>query len=309
MVNTQIGSYLAWNLLERSLLFWRALRPRSAPMNKAAQERILCLIWNQAHRVYGGEASAGLRRPARRRGATACRWSRSSPFSAAGHCILFGLSRRHPIGLVPALAGGLLIARAATLRHPSQETARGDDARPARRDGGSPSIPQVLTGPIHVEKTISINRSPEELYAFWHDFANLPRFMQHLESVQVLDEGRSHWVAKAPAGTSVEWDAEITEDQPRTGIAWRSLPGAEVENAGTVLFTPAPQRPRHRGARHARLPAAGGRFGAVVAKLFGEEPSQQVDGRSAPFQATDGSGRDSRPPRVNPRGRENDRRA
>jgi uncharacterized membrane protein len=198
------------------------------------------------------------------------------PILGGGALILFGLSRRHPIGLVPALAGGLLIARAATLRHPSQETARGDDARPARRDGGSPSIPQVLTGPIHVEKTISINRSPEELYTFWHDFANLPRFMQHLESVQVLDEGRSHWVAKAPAGTSVEWDAEITEDQPGTGIAWRALPGADVVNAGTVLFTPGPQgRGTEVRVTLDYQPPVGG-LGAIVARLFGEEPSQQV---------------------------------
>src|SRR4051812_22284164 len=82
-------------------------------------------------------------------------------------------------------------------------------------------------GTTQVKKSIIINRSPEELYRFWRDFENLPRFMNHLESVRVLDDKRSHWVAKAPAGTSVEWDAEIIEDRPGELIAWRSLAGSE----------------------------------------------------------------------------------
>src|SRR5947209_6856277 len=81
----------------------------------------------------------------------------------------------------------------------------------------------TATGGTTVKKSIVINRQPEELYQFWHDFENLPRFMQHLESVRTTGEGRSHWVAKAPAGTSVEWEAEIAEDVPNKRIAWRSV--------------------------------------------------------------------------------------
>jgi uncharacterized membrane protein len=132
--------------------------------------------------------------------------------------------------------------------------------------------------PIHVKKTITINRSPGEIYDFWHDFEHLPQFMAHLESVQVLDTRRSHWKAKAPAGTTVEWDAEILQDVPGESIAWRSTDGADVPNAGTVRFLPAP------GARgtevHVELqydPPAGA-VGKVVAKLFGEEPGQQIAG-------------------------------
>jgi uncharacterized membrane protein len=114
------------------------------------------------------------------------------------------------------------------------------------------------------------------VYQFWRNFENLPRFMDHLESVTVLDENRSHWVAKAPAGTRVEWDAVIHNEIQNELIAWRSLPKADVNNAGSVHFNSAGD-----GATEVRVvlsyqPPAG-KLGAVVAKLLGEEPSTQVD--------------------------------
>ncbi|HEX8130055.1 MAG TPA: SRPBCC family protein [Pyrinomonadaceae bacterium] len=127
-----------------------------------------------------------------------------------------------------------------------------------------------------VNKSIIINSTPEELYNFWHDFENLPRFMHHLESVKVEGDGRSHWVATAPAGTTVEWDAEITEDRPNELIAWRSLEGADVYNRGSVRFERAP------GGRgtivHVEIDynPPGGKLGVAVAKLLGEEPELQV---------------------------------
>src|SRR5690349_15542885 len=125
---------------------------------------------------------------------------------------------------------------------------------------------------MDVKKAITINRSPEELYRFWHDFQNLPQFMSHLESVVVTSPQRSHWKAKAPVGTKVEWDAEITDDQPNKRIAWKSLKGADVDNAGSVSFVPAPGG---RGTEvHVELSydPPGGALGATVAKLFGEAP-------------------------------------
>src|SRR5213082_3253037 len=93
---------------------------------------------------------------------------------------------------------------------------------------------------MDVKEAITVNRSPEDLYQFWRNFENLPRFMDHLESVQVTGDGRSHWKAKAPAGATVEWDAETTEDRPNELIAWRSTEDADVSNAGVVRFVPAP---------------------------------------------------------------------
>lgn len=130
---------------------------------------------------------------------------------------------------------------------------------------------------IHVRKAITVSREREELYRFWRDFSNLPRFMTHLESVEVLDDRASRWRARAPAGTTVEWDAEIVEEREDELIAWRSLQHADVSNRGSVRFVPAPGG---RGTEvHVELEyePPGGKLGAIVAKLFGEEPGQQVE--------------------------------
>jgi uncharacterized membrane protein len=177
---------------------------------------------------------------------------------------LYGLTRATPGGVVLAAAGGYLLYRSLTGHCPVYEALGVTTARAAG-------------DPLHVEKSVTINRPAEDLYRFWRDFTNLPRFMKHLESVSPGDR-RSHWVAHGPAGTKVEWDAELSEDQPNQLIAWRSLDGADVPNAGTVRFEPA------AGGRGTVVrvvfdyaPPAGA-LGAAVAKLFGEEPSQQVEG-------------------------------
>jgi uncharacterized membrane protein len=133
-----------------------------------------------------------------------------------------------------------------------------------------------LTETPEVRKFITVNRPVEEVYNFWHDFRNLPRFMPYLESVEVTGDGRSHWVAKAPLGRTIEWDAETTRDEPNREIAWRSLPGATVENAGTVRFSPAPG---NRGAEvHVNITYSipGGRAVATLARLFPENPDREV---------------------------------
>jgi uncharacterized membrane protein len=128
---------------------------------------------------------------------------------------------------------------------------------------------------IEVRRAITIWAPLDQVYQFWRDFENLPRFMQHLESVRVLDDRRSHWVAKAPAGTSVEWDAEMVEDRPNELISWRTVGHADIPNQGTVRFLPAqPGGTEVRVELHYQAP--GGRLGALVAKLFGEEPDIQV---------------------------------
>lgn len=148
--------------------------------------------------------------------------------------------------------------------------------RDASRNPGAVEQPAMAGGPIQVEKSVAVNRSPEECYAFWRNLENLPRFMQHLESVRNLDDKRSHWVAKAPAGRTVEWDAEITEDRPNEALDWRSLPGADVDNAGTVRFE---RGPGGRGTMvrvRMRYNPPGGALGALLAKVVMEEPNVQV---------------------------------
>jgi uncharacterized membrane protein len=132
-------------------------------------------------------------------------------------------------------------------------------------------------GGMEVRKAITVNRSPDEVYRFWRDLSNLPRFMSHLQSVDVIDESRSHWVARAPAGGTVEWDAEIVDDRPNQRIAWQSLEGSEVENAGSVTFTPAPgERGTEVRVALRYLPPAGA-TGRAIARLFGQEPGQQIE--------------------------------
>lgn len=129
---------------------------------------------------------------------------------------------------------------------------------------------------VHAKASCIVNLDPEEVYSFFRDFSNLPRFMDHLESVEELPDGRSHWIAKGPAGMNVQWDAEIVAEDPGRVITWRSLEGSDVDNAGAVVFEPAP------GGRGTILKVniqynpPGGVVGATVARLFGEEPNQQL---------------------------------
>ncbi|HEY6399892.1 MAG TPA: SRPBCC family protein [Blastocatellia bacterium] len=131
-------------------------------------------------------------------------------------------------------------------------------------------------GAICVAQAVTVNRPPEDLYRFWRDLQNLPRFMKHVESVRETGNRRSHWVAKAAAGRTVEWDAEITEDRPNELIAWRSLEGADVDNIGSVRFERAPGGRGSIVRVEMRYNPPASALGATVARLFGENPEWQV---------------------------------
>ena len=126
-----------------------------------------------------------------------------------------------------------------------------------------------------VEESVTINRSPRELYDFWRNFENLPQFMDNIKSVEKLDEKRSHWVIKAPAGTSVEFDSFVTEDLPGRRIAWRSEEDASVPNRGSVEFEEGPVGGTTVRTRISYDPPAGV-AGRMVAKLFQREPAVQA---------------------------------
>lgn len=183
--------------------------------------------------------------------------------------VLLGLQQRSLRGALMAVAGGGLAYHGVMGEKSLQDQV---------------SDATGIGKPIRVEKTVTINRSAEELYNFWHDFTNLPRFMKHVQSVTVQDVRRSHWVAKAPAGQTVEWDADIINDQPNHLIAWASVEGAQIENSGFVRFQPAP------GDRGTEVKVVleynipGGALAAAVAKLFGEEPEQQIGDELARFK-------------------------
>jgi len=186
--------------------------------------------------------------------------------------VVFGLSRGGRAGALAALGGGALVCRGARghsqlyempgLTHRPTHVARVTSL--AHRRG------------VAVRRTVTINKPIEDVYAFWRDFENLPRFMRHLESVTCEVPRRSHWVARAPAGRRFAWDAEIVDERPNELIAWRSLADADVRNAGSVSFEPG------RSGRGTTIRVSlsyappGGRLAAVIAKLFGEAPGQQI---------------------------------
>ena len=132
---------------------------------------------------------------------------------------------------------------------------------------------------IQAQHSVTVNLPKEQLYRIWRNFENLPRFMTHLQRVEVDEANggkRSHWVAKAPFGRTIEWNAEITSEWENEHIAWHSLPGSMVNSKGSVHFESAP------GGRGTIVHVSmvynppGGSLGAAIAKLFGEEPSLQL---------------------------------
>ena len=134
----------------------------------------------------------------------------------------------------------------------------------------------ALGAGVWVEEAATINRPIEDVYRAWKNFEDFPRFMRHVESVQVLGNGRSRWRATAPAGTTVEWEAEIVEDREGQLIAWRSVEGSQIQNNGAVRFHRAPgARGTEVRVRLEYAPPAG-KLGRGVAWLFGEEPDQQI---------------------------------
>jgi len=194
-----------------------------------------------------------------------------------------GVRRRDPIGLAAALFGGYFITRGATgnclvYRALGVSTGSADAVlAPWHRDDVTGHAATVnARKAIKVERAVTIDRPRDELFAFWRNFENLPRFMEHLVSVRVDTPTRSHWEAKAPGGKTVEWDAEIVNEVPYEIIAWKSVGEPDVANAGAVNFFDAP------GGRGTIVrvtldyePPAG-RLGAMLSHFTAEEPDRQI---------------------------------
>jgi uncharacterized membrane protein len=158
---------------------------------------------------------------------------------------LLGLTRRSKTGLAVAAAGGLVAYSAARGLQPKE---------------------------FYAESSFAINCTPEEAYRFWRNFANLPLFMRHLESINVLDNKRSEWTAYGPMGMRVRWTAEIVDEAEPQWLVWRSLPGSDIEHVGSVQFKPAPG---NRGTIVVAMmeynPPAGA-LGKTLAGILGKSP-------------------------------------
>jgi uncharacterized membrane protein len=200
-------------------------------------------------------------------GSEASETERWASLIGGGALVLMGLQQRSLRGVLTAVAGGGLLYQGVTKQSTVQQ-AQGVLQQAQDAVG--------LNKGIKVEKTVTINKPAEELYRFWRNFENLPRFMKHLKSVTVYNDTRSHWIASAPLGNSVEWDADIIKEEENHLIAWASAENADVDNSGFVRFQPA------TGGRGTEVKVVmeynipGGAVSAAIAKLLGEEPEQQI---------------------------------
>jgi uncharacterized membrane protein len=127
-----------------------------------------------------------------------------------------------------------------------------------------------------VLRSITVSRPANQVYAFWKDFTNFPRFMRHIESVERLDGGRSRWRAAGPAGTQAEWVSEIVDDRENELIAWQTVGDSELYHTGKVTFRPGPRGEGTTVTVEMQYAPPGGRIGAALLKLFRKEPGQQV---------------------------------
>jgi uncharacterized membrane protein len=186
---------------------------------------------------------------------------------------VIGLSRRSSSGLATALAGAELIRRGVT-GHSVLFSLLGIRTADKGQGAETTSIPYELG--IRVDRSITVAKPRAEVYRFWRDLESLPRFMQNVESVRISDPRRSHWVVAGPAGRSMEWDAEIINDVENELIGFRSLTG-NVDVAGSVQFKDAPGDRGTEVIVELQYNPPAGILGAFAAKMWGKEPSQQVE--------------------------------
>jgi uncharacterized membrane protein len=191
---------------------------------------------------------------------------------AAGAALaVYGLSRRRGGGWLVTALGGALLQRGVT-GYCHVYNALG------RNTAGRPDDPRRALGGragVHVEEVVTIGRPREELYRFWRNLENLPRFMRHLETVERITDTLSRWRAKGPAGSTVEWNAEIINEVPNELIGWKSIEGSDVVSAGSVHFGNAGGG-RTRVRVRLQYSPPGGKVGAAIAKMMGRDPATEI---------------------------------
>ena len=237
----------------------------------ATIEERLTAAGREVPQLTGGESAAASR------GVNVGQVERWACAVGGGALALYGVTRGSLGGIALALLGGALVQRGVTGHCNVYEAMNFSTAGEGPlRNSENVSVPAERG--TKVEKSVIVDRPAAELYRFWRNFENLPRFMNHLESVRVTGADRSHWVAKAPAGTSVEWDAEVYNEKEGELIAWRTLEGSQVASAGSVRFESAEAAGGGTLVRVTlKYDPPGGKLGSLVARLFGENPEQQIE--------------------------------
>jgi uncharacterized membrane protein len=189
---------------------------------------------------------------------------------AGGAVSVFGFTGRGPT-LLSSLAGGYLLYRAATGNCVAYQM-----LGVSTSDSTAENTAVTAGHGSRVDHTITVMKPASEVYRFWRDLDNLPRFMTHLVDVDATTDGKSHWVARGPLGLKVEWDAEIVTDNPNEAISWRSLDGSGVDTAGSVHFRELPDGRGTEVRVELKYDPPAGKLGSAVAWLFGKSPKAQI---------------------------------
>ncbi|GIV98064.1 MAG: hypothetical protein KatS3mg057_2721 [Herpetosiphonaceae bacterium] len=218
----------------------------------------------QAHKQAGDipDLQGGRPRPGRRPDVLQKNWAPATRFVASivgGGLAFAGLRRGDPLGAALGAAGVGLFARGLTNKELKRLLGLGGGRRA-----------------VDIQKTITVNAPPEEVFAFWSNFENFPRFMSHLREVHDLGNGRSRWRVEGPAGMSVEWDAIITKMEPNRILAWKSVPGSIIKNAGIIHFDRTTDGGTRIDIKLSYNPPAGA-IGHAFASLFGADPKTAMD--------------------------------
>ena len=194
---------------------------------------------------------------------------------AGGSLVAYGIKRKDWLGALLGLVGGGLALRGATGYCPAFDALDIDTNEKSLLEQGKTKAKDWFQQKTEVVKSVTINKSADELYNFWRNFENLPKFMNHLESVKVIDDKKSEWTAKAPLGYEAHWGAMITEDKKNEKIAWRSVENSEIPNSGKVEFLPTVDRGTVVKVTVRYEPPAG-KLGALAAYFLTEEPDTQI---------------------------------
>jgi uncharacterized membrane protein len=192
-----------------------------------------------------------------------------------GGLLLRGLRGKSVVGGITAVMGIALLNRAATGYCPAYH-AMGISTHD-RSDTSSLGRPKILTDrAIKVNQSITIQRSAHDLYRYWRQVENLPKVMSHIRSVVAINEHQSHWIVDTlPHAPEIEWDAEIINEVDDERIGWRTLKGAVVEHAGSVVFE-AIAEAITKVTVTLQFDPPGGPLGAALASLIGQDPSKKI---------------------------------
>lgn len=208
------------------------------------------------------DLQGGRERQARGSGFNQANWTPTARLFAGlagGMMMTWCLARRDAVGVALGTLGFGLFIRGLTNQEMKSILGVGESCRA-----------------IEVQKTINLNAPVEQVFAFWTDYQNFPRFMSNVREVRRTGPGRSHWTVTGPAGVPVEWEAEVVEIEPNRYLAWRSVPGSVIDCSGTIDFE---SRPEGGTRVHIRLQYVpiGGLFGHALARLFGADPKSEMD--------------------------------